>query len=209
MWGLLAVFTASLNGLVIRGFFYSGVPVELAFPLKGGTYYVLQGGDSAVTNPFHRAGRSQQFALDIVRLNGLGSRARRLVPAALADYEIFDEVIYSPCAGEVLRARDGRPDNPAGEIDRESPPGNHIMLRCRGVTVLIAHRRNGTVLPRTGERVDEGQPLGQVGKSGNASEPHLHVQAVRAAGSPFSLEGEAVPMLLDGRFLVSNSVIVR
>ena len=42
--------------------------VGILFPLASGTYHVLQGGSSAVTNPFHALGGSR-FALDIVRLN--------------------------------------------------------------------------------------------------------------------------------------------
>ncbi len=69
-------------------------------------------------------------------------------------------------------------------IDRESPPGNHIVLRCHGVAILMAHLKNRSVIPREGDRVSHGQPIGRVGNSGNTSEPHLHLHSVRTRGSP-------------------------
>lgn len=85
---LVGLAALSLNALAIRGFFYAGTPIALAFPLRGGVYYVLQGGNSPLTNPFHRTGPAGRFALDIVKLNRLGNRARRLIPARLEDYGV-------------------------------------------------------------------------------------------------------------------------
>lgn len=206
---LTAVSALSLDLLLLRGSAYSGDPVALHFPLKGGAYYVLQGGDSPITNPFHRSDPAGRYALDIVKLNALGNRARRLLPMILEDYEIFGQTIYSPCTGEILRVQDGRADNQPPQADLEEPAGNHVLLQCEGVTLLLAHLMNGSVIPQPGERVKQGQPIGRVGNSGNTSEPHLHLQAIKPGGGSVASGGEAVPMLLDGRFLSMNSVIVR
>lgn len=70
----------------------------------------------------------------------------------------------------------------------------------------------GSVAVRADERVRRGQPLARVGNSGNSSEPHLHLHAVRFTApppleTPFLLrEGAAVPVLLDGRFLKRNDL---
>jgi hypothetical protein len=45
-----------------------------------------------------------------------------------------------------------------------------------------------------------------MGNSGNTSEPHLHVRAVKTGSGPV-LEGEGVPVLFDGRFPVRNGLI--
>jgi len=59
---------------------------------------------------------------------------------------------------------------------------------------------------QSGDSVRDGQPLAQVGNSGNTSEPHLHIHAV-AADSGGILSGTGVPTLFDDRFLTQNSVV--
>ena len=58
----------------IRGLLTSNNPVELAFPLEDGRYYVLQGGSSFLMN-YHHPVTAQQYAVDILELNDLGVRA--------------------------------------------------------------------------------------------------------------------------------------
>jgi murein DD-endopeptidase MepM/ murein hydrolase activator NlpD len=58
-------------------------------------------------------------------------------------------------------------------------------------------------------RVKQGDPLGQVGNSGNSSQPHLHLHAERGGEPGEILVGEAVPITLGGRFLVRNRPLHR
>lgn len=197
-----------VDAIAIRGLFPPGNPVSLAFPLSGGLYYVLQCGTSPLSSPFHWSGRSGRLALDVTKLNLLGMRAKRLVPVGVEDYAIFGEVIYSPCDGTVVRVRDGLPDNRPGEADAVHPEGNHVVLRCKATDVFLAHMMRGSVLLRAGQRVRQDEPIGRVGNSGNTSEPHLHIQANRLAADAGVLGGEAVAMLLDGRFLSLNSMVI-
>src|SRR3546814_21165157 len=71
--------------------------------------------------------------------------------------------------------------------------GNHVIVdHGDGTYVAYAHLRRGSLLVGVGDRVQAGQPLGEVGNSGNSSEPHLHVQltdsphVTDAAGVPFT-----------------------
>ncbi len=90
---LVAGLLLYLDLVAIRGFFRPPRALGLDFPLRGGTYYVLQGGDSTVANPFHRGSPAERFAVDIVKLNCLGNRAQRFIPVNLSDYEIYGETI--------------------------------------------------------------------------------------------------------------------
>ncbi|MFE1986565.1 M23 family metallopeptidase [Streptomyces mirabilis] len=45
--------------------------------------------------------------------------------------------------------------------------------------VKLAHLQPGTVTVTTGDRVRVGQLLGEVGNSGDTTEPHLHLHAER------------------------------
>ena len=51
-----------------------------------------------------------------------------------------------------------------------------------------------------------GDVLGQVGNSGNTSQPHLHLHAERGGEPGRSLMAKGVPVKLGGRFLVRNSL---
>jgi hypothetical protein len=186
---------------VIRGFVYADEPARLAFPLQDGWYYVAQGGNSTSLN-YHNSSNAQQYALDMAELNAIGSRARGIYPSALERYVIFGATVHSPCDGTIVEAVDSLPDLIPPATDREHPAGNHIVIRCEGVNVLLAHLQNGSVMVEEGSTVDTGQRLGRVGNSGNTSEPHLHIHAVRA-GSGDALE--AVPILFEGRFAVRNT----
>lgn len=182
---------------------------RLAFPLEGGTWHVYHGGNSPTLN-YHNVDRAQRYALDVVRLNRLGTRASGFFPSDPERYYAFGAGVTSPCTGEVVDAADGMADHRGTGTDRERPAGNHVVVRCREqdpkVDVALAHMMEGSVVVGEGEEVEEGQPLGRVGNSGNTSEPHLHVHAVRT-GSGSVLKGEGVPMTFDGRFLVRGSLI--
>ncbi len=174
--------------------------IELSFPLKEGTYYVGHGGSHVQMN-YHHAYLPQQYALDIAKLNGFGTRANGLYPEDLEKYEIYGDQLYSPCSGEVTEQRDGLPDLTPPEADREHLEGNFVALACDSTDAIlyIAHMQEGSVAVQEGERIEEGELIGRVGNSGNTSEPHLHIHAER--------EGEGVPLQFDGDFLVRNELV--
>lgn len=191
----------------VRGYGYAGEPLRLAFPLRDGRYYVGQGGSSLLLN-YHVSYEPQRYAVDIVALNALGARAAGFYPREMTRYEIFGATVHSPCDGWVTRVVDGLPDQQPSQRDASNPAGNHVVVHCQGANVVLAHLQRGSVAVREGEPVSEGQPLGKVGNSGNTSEPHLHIHAVRADDAA-SLDGEPVPLLFGGRFPVRNMVLRR
>lgn len=195
----------AIDIMTIKGLFYSGDPLQLSFPLKDGRYYVLQGGSSIFTNPFHRKDPAELYAIDIVKLNSAGNRARGLFPSSPSKYSINGATVFSPCAGEVIESAGGLPDNKPGDVDSYNPAGNYLVIDCDGASVWLSHLLNNSLLARRGDRVREGQPIAQVGNSGNSMEPHLHIHAVRSIPNGTNKE-EAVPMVFEGRFLAINSV---
>lgn len=197
-----------LDVLAVRTYFYPVSPVELAFPLSDGVYCVVQGGNSVLTNPFHRNDTDDrlEYALDIVKLNRAGNRARGVYPRDLTSYTIFGATIYSPCNGEVVQVRDGIPDNPPGDSGHN--PSNLIVIRCHGVRVTLAHMTSGSFLIQDGQHVREGQPIARVGSAGFSIEPHLHMDAIRDFSDGTSAI-EPVPMSFNGRMLSTNSIVTR
>jgi murein DD-endopeptidase MepM/ murein hydrolase activator NlpD len=75
------------------------------------------------------------------------------------------------------------------------------------VNVLLAHLMEGSIKVGEEDEVVEGQIIGQVGNSGNTSQPHLHIHAERGRDEDKQiLEGNGVPITFGGRYLVRNSL---
>lgn len=193
-------------GLALFGYALSGLlhdpAVELARPLEGGRLAVAQGGGNTVLN-YHHAVAPQRYAIDIVALDGLGRRASGIEPSALEDYVIYGMPVLAPCDGEVIEAVDAIPESAIGETNAEAPAGNHLVVRCNGLDVTLAHLQPGTLAAAVGDGVSTGQRLGAAGNSGNTSEPHLHIHAV-SAGTGSS--GQGVALRFGGIFPVRNTV---
>lgn len=92
--------------------------------------------------------------------------------------------VLAAADGIVERVRDGMPDVSVREggtdalEDRECGNGVRINHGDRLVT-QYCHLRKDSVVVRRGERVHAGQPIGQVGLSGQTEFPHLHVAVYR------------------------------
>lgn len=200
----LALFLAT-TAYALTGFAVHEPGVYLEFPLRDGAYYVGQGGNNPLIN-YHNTHPSQKYALDILAIDRWGRRAAGWYPAELDKYVMFGRPVYSPCDGVVTKVVDGHPDLSPPESDPQNAPGNHVVIHCHGVNVVFAHLKQESVTVAIGDRVDAGVLIGAVGNSGNTTEPHLHIHAVRAE-APDAIRGAGVPLYLDGRFLVRNNVV--
>jgi murein DD-endopeptidase MepM/ murein hydrolase activator NlpD len=82
-----------------------------------------------------------------------------------------------------------------------------VKARCpeQQVDVLLAHLRQNSLTVAPGQVIAAGDLLGRVGNSGNTSEPHLHVHAIRT-GSGDMRDGEPVPFTFANRFLIRNDL---
>lgn len=82
--------------------------------------------------------------------------------------------------------------------------GNHVVIEhAHGSYSAYAHLRHNSIGVQTGAVVVAGQVIGQVGNTGNSSEPHLHFQLMdrarpdRAAGLPFRWSNVTIEPNLD------------
>ena len=151
-----------------------------------------------------QAYRGQSYGVDIVKLNRWGLRANGLLPPQPSAYGIYGEQVYAPCTGQVIVALDGVPDMQVPQMDRQHMAGNHVLLRCKNADVLLGHFKTGSVKVATGQQLTVGQPIANVGNSGNTGEPHLHIHAQRAGTAAEPLSGDPLPVRFNGRFLVRN-----
>src|SRR5699024_10173478 len=119
---LIAAFSV-YNIFVFTSYSTSEEAIELAFPLKEGTYYIGQGGNHTQMK-YHHAYEPQQYALDILKLNKFGFRAKGLSPKELEKYQIYEDNLYSPCHGTVVEIENELPDLIPPETDAENATGN-------------------------------------------------------------------------------------
>ena len=211
----LGAFAASvLFGALAGRIAPAGEAAELAFPLGPGTYLVANGGSDLVVNSHQRMlddrdprlvrYRGSALGVDFVALDGFGLTSDGYLPPDPKDHHIFGRDVKSPCGGEVVHAEDGHRDMPVGETDRDSFAGNHVILRCGAVEVVLAHFTRGSLAVKAGDKVKVGGFLARVGNSGASDAPHLHVHA-QQPGSPLSpMSGEPVAIRFGGRYLVRN-----
>jgi hypothetical protein len=103
------------------------------------------------------------------------------------DWYGFGAPLVAPGAGVVVAAHDGVPDNTKSNRIRPDMDavmknlflilGNHVMIdHGNGEYSFLAHMKNGSVAVKAGDRVKQGQKLGEMGFSGDAFLVHLHYQ---------------------------------
>ncbi|GAB2866350.1 M23 family metallopeptidase [Actinocorallia aurea] len=190
-------------------------PIPVAAPVAG-RWLALNSPGTRV--PAHGTrGYAQTYAIDVlVPAAVTGAEGEHPRPRAgwgrlrsAAAYPSFGRPVLAVADGVVVKAGGAQRDHRA----RDTVPGlaylavegffrqvggwrfvfgNHVIVdHGGGVHSAYAHLRRGSVKVRAGDRVRTGQPLGEVGNSGNTTEPHLHFQLMdrpsplSAAGLPF------------------------
>lgn len=199
---------AVLNFLaLLSGYYPADEAMDLQIPFRFGTYYVMQGGNSPITNYFHRSHNSQSYALDITKLNVWGNRATGVFPKNPNQYAIYGDTVLSPVSGTTIFVVDGLPDQIPPNRDKKNPLGNHVRIESDGRLIILAHFQPGSLMVKTGESVEVGQPIARVGNSGNSMEPHLHIQVSDLDLTTHKPTWKPVPFRLDGKFYDINDLI--
>ncbi len=163
--------------------------LELAFPLKGGTFRVLQGGSSPLTNYFHRRQSEQRYALDLIR----STNCRLHYKVTPEQDESFGEPVYSPLDGQVVAVLENLPDSRGDSL------GNYLVIAQGPDLVTLAGLMQESIMVEVGQRVKAGEPLARIGFSGSSIKPKLHLHVTRG--------GHAAAALFEGRMLALNDKV--
>jgi hypothetical protein len=188
--------------------------VDIDFPFPSGNYLVAHGGSTLTVNAHletlntdverYQDYRGQSRALDIFRISQAGFTVWGLRPREPQRYTSFGTPLLAPCAGRVARVLDGVPDNQVPDMNREQMAGNFVAIDCGDFYLIMAHFRQGSIQVAEGQMVGTGDLLGELGNSGNSSEPHLHIHAQRGLPEDAPLSGEPLALTINGRFPVRN-----
>jgi len=204
------------GALALDGQSLPSVPViDIANPFGPGQYIVGHGGSNPLVNGHMRTldktvarfrpWRGQSYAVDFSGIGSWGLRASGWRPANPSAYAIFGAQLHAPCNGEVIAAEGSMPDFRVPEEDLVNRLGNHVILRCDGAYIVLAHMRQSSVSVAPSAILTTGDLMGEVGNSGASTEPHLHIHAQRPPleGQP-PISGDPLALRIDGRFLVRN-----
>ncbi len=180
-WGAVLLslpIAASLSWLIAKTLPYPPTEecVVLDLPVRG-TWLAGHAGASEVTN-FHTTHR---YAIDVLKL-GPDGRLMDGSDLVVTNWYGYDEPVYAPADGQIVKVVDGFPCGPIGNRDRVNPAGNHVVIDIgNDRQVLLAHLVAGSVAVEEGEYVTSGALIGRVGNSGNSEAPHLHVHVQSAS----------------------------
>ncbi|CAI6082550.1 hypothetical protein PAECIP112173_03602 [Paenibacillus sp. JJ-100] len=146
---------------------------EFQFPMKG-DMFVFWGGNNVLLN-YHYEHETQRYALDIVRTQDGASYKGD--PKVNASYYAFGDPLYAAADGTVVDIKNNIEDNVPGVLNPQEPAGNYVVIdHGQGEYSFTAHIKKGSVAVKKGDRVKQGDLIGDLGNSGNSSEAHLHFQ---------------------------------
>jgi len=145
----------------------------------------------------------ERYAIDFIAVDDRHRTADRRDWRTLLSTEpaerffAYGRPILAPVDGVVVGVHDGEADHEGRRSQlallpyalgqaarlRQGPAalaGNHVVvaLRQTGGFVVLAHLRAGSIRVRVGQEVASGQHVADCGNSGNATQPHLHVQVM-------------------------------
>ena len=183
------------------------------FPLQG----VWYAGNGPGFNAPHRWSPMEEFAFDLLQVDARGQTHRR-DGSRFSDYYAYGAPVFAAADGVVVMAIADQGEDPhAMQQPKESVDAYYTRLRqdqmtrvaqgtagIAGNSVVIdhgngeysfyAHLKPGSVRVHVGDHIARGQQLGQLGSSGNSTEPHLHFQVcdgpdpLLCAGIPIQFE---------------------
>jgi hypothetical protein len=182
-WGAVLLslpIAVSLSWLIAKTLPYP--PTEkcavLDLPVRG-TWLAGHAGATEFTN-LHTA---HVYAIDILKL-GPDGRLMDGSDLVVTNWYGYDEPVYAPAEGQIVKVVDNLPCGPIGHRDTVNRAGNHVVIDIgNGRQVLLAHLMAGSVAVEEGEYVTSGALIGRVGNSGNSDAPHLHLHVQSASGT--------------------------
>jgi hypothetical protein len=185
---------------------------DLILPVKqrslifdGHDFYAHHRRQSPASAAFQKLGlrgNAVRYAYDFCPVNESGLMYKDDNPYKKGNWYGYGAAVVAPGAGVVVAAVNDTPENdykdkavvyapiPESELQR-SLSGNYVVIdHGNGEFSYFAHMRPGSVRVKKGDRVQQGQQIGEIGFAGDAFIPHLHYMLI---DDPDILKAESVP----------------
>ena len=195
--------------------------IAIEFPLRGEWFTKVSPADRVPSHGIDRFGLT--YAFDFIKVDwdkpdhpthDKNKLDYFLGGIPLNSYYCFGEPIYATFSGEVVTIENSVLDGEKAswlddqtsaiknsfffDFERDgfkSIAGNYIILKKEtGIYAAFCHLKKDSITVEVGENIKKGDLLGNVGHSGNSTEPHLHFQLMdssiieNAKGLPFVFE---------------------
>jgi len=190
--GFALLFVLALSPLVFRVYpsSYDDAPSQVPFrvPLEG-PVTVGWGGATPDVN-YHVVAPDQRWAYDLlVTKDGKTYRGEGTLKE---EYFCYGLPVLAPADGTVRATYETAQEMPVGQLGGTPAGGNQVVIEVAARQFLfLCHLKPGSITVEPGDRVAKGEIVGQVGNSGNTSEPHLHVHLQDTPEDHF---GEGIPL---------------
>lgn len=208
---------ASLNYRTLLSMKHPEDRVLALLPVRNGLYVIVNGGNglegfgmnNLVTPLFHaeeQPDKVKAYGIDIMRMGIRGNLTQGgNYQRSYLKYVGYNDMVYSPCAGNVVYVEDGHPE--VEVFAPGTPLGNYVVIQCTAENfITVGGLRNGTIDVKLDEQVSLERFIGRVGNSGTPSIPHVVMFATK--GGWKDGEGIPVPMIFPGTLAV-NKFFVR
>jgi murein DD-endopeptidase MepM/ murein hydrolase activator NlpD len=116
-----------------------------------------------------------KFATDIVKID---RSKKTFLPPDNEDYPIFEEEVYCPMAGSVIKVENGIEDNIPYSGNYPYNTGNMVVIKNNNYYFLIGHLKKGSIRVKLGDFVQQNDLIAKAGNSGYSERPHIHMQLI-------------------------------
>ena len=187
--------------------------IEINFPFKNGVYLITDGGNSKISrlmnyhyySPTHKkrnTNRSMLYATDIIKVGN----DFKWLPKENKDYAIFEESVFSPINGTVIKVENNIADNKPYSGNYPYNTGNTVVIQKNKYYFLLGHLKQNSIAVKEGESVEAGSLIGLAGNSGWTERPHLHMQLIRSETNDY-WKGIGIAINFNGRNLFKNRLL--
>lgn len=179
--------------------------ITIAFPLRGEWYTETSPADRVPSHGTDRYGL--RYAFDFIqkdqnKASHTGNPTNYLIGGIpLEKYYCFGQPVYAPFDGEIVTVRNNTPDGKKASWIHdqttairhslffdpkrdsfEAIAGNYVVIKqAPGIYAAFCHLKKNSIAVKEGHEIRQGALLGNVGHSGNSTEPHLHFQLMDSA----------------------------
>lgn len=180
------------------------VKISIEFPLKGEWQFLRPPGHHPFAFDFIKKDENRKKNHSKHIFNSIFTHIK------CKDYYCWNQPIYSPVNGKVIKVGTGWKDHKStniwktisiwynatyrfkpkeidGILDIRPNAGNYIMIKTNdNYIVFLAHLKQDSLMIKKGDLVNIGQHIGNVGNSGNSTAPHLHINLFDQMKAPLT-----------------------
>lgn len=189
------IFNITMGALKMSGAYF--LLDTLVYGLKGAAMWqpiYLALSASALIN--------QYYAIDVLGIDKKFRSTYKDGSKISSDYFIYGSKVLACDDGTVITVKSDLPDAfKMGAVEKfirnigTQLTGNVVVIKHDDYTYsLYAHLKKGSIKVKPGDKVHAGQYIGNVGNSGNSSEPHLHFELCRF--DPSAMTGLGLPFVV-------------